>query len=569
MKNILFLMLVFINVAHAQQNLNLANRYFASTYYSEAIPLYEEVAAEKQSLEVVRNLADSYYFTNNFKNAQRWYAVLKGKFPNELKEESFFRYIHTLKATGNYEMAYQELRKNVQGSTALAEVEKQIAGLERLSAAGSRFTIRHLPFNTDYSEFGAVEYNDSLIFSGSGAPKSSSKIYRWNNEKYLGLQAVALANLAEVDLPAKNFASEIDTELHEGSAVFTNDGKQIYFTRNNYKSGKRSSDKDNTSHLQIYRAERVSGKWGNVVPMPFNSDNYSTEHPALSADEKTLFFSSDMPGSIGSFDIYAVAVNNGSFGIPMNLGTGINTIYKEQFPFVSADNRLYFASDGHFGYGALDIFFSQMKDGSFSTPKNLGPEVNSGYDDFAFTINTSTRKGYFSSNRSTGKGSDDIYELVEKIPFKEQEEEIVTQTPEQQFKIEAIMANESDVVEDNGRLIIKTEPIYFDLDLWYIRKESKTILNRVIYLMNKYPKIVVEIGSHTDVRANDAYNLELSSKRAASTRAYFIENGIPEERISSKGYGETVPVIRCVPESACSEEQHELNRRSEFVITKF
>ena len=135
-----------------------------------------------------------------------------------------------------------------------------------------------------------------------------------------------------------------------------------------------------------------------------------------------------------------------------------------------------------------------------------------------------------------------------------------------QEKIATIIAAEKDIVKDKDRLIIKTDPIYFDYNLWYIRKESKPILNRVIELMKKYPEMVVEIGSHTDNRGNDKYNLDLSAKRATSTRDYLLSQGVDKKRIFAKGYGKTVQIIKCEPSESCTEEQHELNRRSEFVI---
>ena len=133
-------------------------------------------------------------------------------------------------------------------------------------------------------------------------------------------------------------------------------------------------------------------------------------------------------------------------------------------------------------------------------------------------------------------------------------------------KVIQILAQEKDVVKDKDRLIIKTDPIYFDYDLWYIRKESKVILNRVFDLMKKYPEMVVEIGSHTDSRGDLKYNAELSEKRAKSTKEYLVESGIDAKRIIAKGYGESVPIIKCKTDESCTEEQHELNRRSEFVI---
>ncbi|MNS84115.1 Photosystem I chlorophyll a apoprotein A2 [compost metagenome] len=128
------------------------------------------------------------------------------------------------------------------------------------------------------------------------------------------------------------------------------------------------------------------------------------------------------------------------------------------------------------------------------------------------------------------------------------------------------MVKEKDVVKDKDRLIIKTDPIYFDYDLWYIRKESKVILGRVVELMKKYPEMVIEIGSHTDSRGNEKYNADLSQKRANSTREFIIQSGIEAKRVSAKGYGESVPIIKCKTDESCSEEEHELNRRSEFVI---
>ena len=477
--------------------------------------------------------------------------------------------------------------------------------------------------------------------------------------------------------------------MHESNVIFTKDGKTIYFTRNNYKNGKRGKNEEKVSNLQIFKAELVNGKWTNEISLPFNSDNYSVEHPALSSDEKTLYFASDMPGTLGSLDIFSVAVNEGAFGTPQNLGAGINTNKREQFPFVSKDNKLYFSSDGHLGFGSLDVFVSEIKNNEYGKVNNVGLPVNSNLDDFAFNIDSDTKEGYFSSNRAGGKGSDDIYRLKEtkdliiedckqfiagiitdvdtKLPLenavvvlqgadkkqiksdtttvdgkfnftvtcessytvlaskenytnnsktvvsrkirdysndasmalksleviklenqkieeekKQQEalalvvlkeaenkakkEAIVQAEIKKKEKVNEIMAKEKDVVKEKDRLIIKTDPIYFDYDLWYIRKESKVVLNRVFDLMKKYPEMVVEIGSHTDSRGDLKYNAELSGKRAQSTKEYLVESGIDANRIIAKGYGESVPIIKCKTEESCSEEQHELNRRSEFVI---
>ena len=538
--------------------------------------------------------------------------------------------------------------------------------LENIAGIGDRFEIENLAINTKNSDFGAIKYGERLVYS---SPTKEKKTYRWNAENYLDLYTIPIFNAKKGDSISEDFSKSVNTRMHESNAVFTRDGKTMYFTRNNPKR-----DKNKISHLQIYKAEFKKGQWTNITSLPFNSIDYSTEHPALSEDEEILYFSSDMPGTMGSFDIFSVEINGGKFGIPKNLGPVINTIHKEQFPFISDDGKLYFSSDGHHGFGSMDVFVSEYRNKKFEKPVNVGLPVNSGYDDFSFNIDFETKEGYFASNRPGGKGNDDIYQIKEILPliiedckqvieglitdidskailvkakvvlqdkdkneiqnattneegkfsftvpceadyiliasspeyldgtktlklFKDRnkindgsialksienndketltEEELAKKREDKiekakkQERINKLMEKEKDVVQEDDRLMIRTDPIYFDYDLWYIRKESKPVLNRVIELMKKYPKMTVEIGSHTDVRASDAYNNILSEKRAASTRKYFIAKGIEPSRVSAKGYGETRPIVRCVPEDSCDEEQHELNRRSEFVIQNF
>lgn len=704
-RTLLILIVCSIQLINAQsQDLQRAKRFFEKTFYSEAIPLYETILQENSSFEVVKNLADCYYYTNDYPNAQRQYRFLIARFNKDLAEEYYFRYSQTLKATGNYEESNAILREHFISSNntqALSKLDEENKELANVSVLGNRFEIKNLAINTVNSEFGAVKQGENLIFSGVKMKQGLfDKVYKWNNEQYLDLMKIPLNNINSSDAIVNYFSKELKTSMHESNPVFTKDGKTIYFTRNNYKKGRRGKNKNRVSNLQIFKAELVDNIWTNVVSLPFNSDDYSVEHPALSNDEKKLYFASDMPGTIGSFDIFSVAINGGNYGTPINLGDKINTSKKEQFPFVSKDNKLYFSSNGHAGYGSLDVFVSEMQANEFSKPLNIGLPVNSGYDDFSFIIDSDSQEGYFSSNNLGGKGNDDIYQLKEIKPLliedcmqfiagiitdvdtnlplgntlvrlqngdkieienfttaedgkfsftvacetaysvlaskedytkdsklfqlgKERkktndasmslksmeaikkEEQLVLEEKEKQElilleqkkkkelalvekdkkdkqiavekaivdaqikkkeKLDNIIANEKDVVKDRGRLIVKTDPIYFDYDLWYIRKESKPILNRVIELMKKYPDMVVEIGSHTDNRGNNNYNLKLSSNRAESTKEYFISQGIPSKRIIAKGYGETVQIIQCEPSESCTEEQHELNRRSEFVI---
>ncbi|MEL1241087.1 OmpA family protein [Flavobacterium flavipallidum] len=682
MKRIYLLLIVFsIQFSQAQsQDLQRAKRLFDRTYYSEAIPVYESISNTNRSFEVVKNLADCYYYTNDYANAQRQYRLLIARFSDNLDGDYYFKYSQTLKASGSYEEATKVMRDyflKTNNQSAIEKLEKDNVVLENISALGNRFEIKNMAINSPNSEFGALQYGDKLVFSAvPRKPFLFDKVYKWNNESYLDLMSVSVKSV-NID-SIKKFSFELNTPLHEANAVFTKNGKTVYFTRNNSVDGVRTRNQQKVTVLQIFKAELINGKWHNITALPFNSDDYSVEHPALSPDEKTLYFASDMPGSLGSFDIYSVSILGADYGTPKNLGPKINTDKKEQFPFVSKDNKLYFSSNGHAGFGLMDVFVSEIKNKEFATPVNIGFPVNSGYDDFSFVIDSDKQHGYFASNRKGGKGGDDIYEINEiqplvvedcmqyisgvvtdvdtKLPLanakvilkdtKAKEIESVLTSAEGKFsfsvaceksytvyaskeeytdaskflklfkdrkkindasmtlkskevikkeelaivelkkkeaeiavkkaitdaeikkkeKIATIVEVEKDIVKDNDRLLIKTDPIYFDYDLWYIRKESKPILNRVIELMKKYPDMVVEIGSHTDNRGNAKYNLDLSAKRANSTREYFISQGIPAKQIFAKGYGETVQLVKCEPSESCNEEQHELNRRSEFVI---
>jgi len=706
MKKLLVIIFVFsIQFINAQdQELIRAKKFFDRTYYSQAVILYQKLADERPSQEVIKNLADSYFYTNDLVKAQRYYRLLVKNYNSNLDREYYFRYAQTLKATNSYDDANEALKEYYAKSSNtedLANFEKDLKTLENVTAIGKRFEIKNLALNTPNSEFGAVEYNGNLVFAGVKLkPGLFDKKFKWDNAAYLNLVTVPLKNINSADSIVHYFAKELKTGMHESNAVFTKDGKTMYFTRNNSKNGTKKRDDKKVSNLQIFKAELVEGKWTNITSLPFNSPNYSVEHPALSADEKVLYFASDMPGSFGSFDIYSVNINKGAFDTPKNLGPLVNTDKREQFPFVSADNKLYFSSNGHLGYGSLDIFVSEINGNEYSKPVNVGLPVNSNLDDFAFNMNVDTKEGYFASNREGGKGNDDIYQFKEikdlivedckqfiagiitdidtklalenatvilqdsdnktlntiitsadgKFSFtvaceasykvsaskekyinesvtltldktrdavndaslalkslevikleekekaekkrqqqiiieeetkkktelaaielkkkekKAKEAEIAAAEVKKNERVKEILEKEKDVLRDKDRLIIKTDPIYFDYDLWYIRKESKIILGRVVELMRKYPGMVIEIGSHTDSRGSVRYNADLSQKRANSTREFIIQSGIDAKRVSAKGYGESVPVIKCKTDDACSEEEHELNRRSEFVI---
>jgi len=416
--------------------------------------------------------------------------------------------------------------------------------------------------------------------------------------------------------------------------------KKVYFTRNNFQK-RLKDDGEGVNHLKLYSADveedRSKLHWVNIEELPFNSDEYSVGHPALSENEKQLYFTSDMPGAIGGTDIFVVDVlENNEYSEPKNLGNQINTSGREMFPFVM-NETLYFASDGHLGFGGLDIFKSNKVDSSFGISTNMGKPINSPKDDFAFVFNEDRNSGFLSSNRKGGKGDDDIYTVipVEKGPICEQGVNgVVTNLVTQEriananlelfnevgkriavtasndigqydFKItldcnsryevkvakqgyksvvkptltESITGNtflplaietlEKIIVEEDGLLKLKIGIIYFDLDKDFVRNDAAVELDKIVIVMKQYEAMHINIESHTDSRSPFDYNKDLSSRRAKNTKEYIVAKGIDASRIESAiGYGEKRLINRCADGVKCSEAEHQLNRRSEFIITK-
>ena len=389
-------LLLVSGMALAQKgNLKRANKLFEMRAYVEAAEIYEK---KERHQEVLQNLADSYYYNANLQKAIKTYRELFVTYGDSIDIELHFRYAQALKGTKNYKDAdfhlsrYFNQRINTPAfMDALEKTTPHTFKLKQIEAANSS------------SDFGLSFYGANKVAFASSR-NSKNPAYSWNNLPYLDLyKATMTANgTMEGIIP---FSDEINTDSHESSATFSNDAKTMYFNRTNKTRTK--TDADRIAHIKIFKAELVDGKWTHVTELPFNSNAYSTEHPTLSKDGKTLYFASDMPGTIGGFDIYKVAINDdGTYGEPENLGDKVNTKHREQFPFISEIGVLYFSSDGHQGYGGLDVLRSNIVNGDFDKPVNLGGSINSSLDDFAYTVREKNNKGYVSSNRN---GYDRLY----------------------------------------------------------------------------------------------------------------------------------------------------------------
>lgn len=624
-----------------------ADNYFDKMWYSEAAVLYEEALTngdKNYSYEIIQKAADSYYFNTEMEKAYEWYNVLYEQYGKEMSADNVFKYAHSLKGTGKYARSKKLMRlykkKMENGEVSSLEDTRPLPNevlLDNILNSGGDYEIKNLAINTEYSDFSPMFLDSSQVVFASAKDSSflNTRRYKWNDQPYLDLY-VAKINEESKDLKdAIKFSKKINTKYHEASVTFSPNNKTMYFTRNNY-GKKLRRDKNGVNNLKIYMSHKVGDDWIDAVEVPFNSDEYSTGHPALSPDGKQLYFVSDMPGSIGQTDIFVVDVlENNTFSEPRNLGPGINTERKEMFPFIN-DQKLYFSSDGHTGLGGLDVYeVSYTEEEGFEEVKNLGQPINSNRDDFSYIVNEGDQKGYFASNRSKGKGDDDIYSFerldIEKIPANNSAiagvvTELITEDIMPQQLVELLDENgiklKEMVSDDDGRFIfedldadtkytikankdtyfeniqevtsvesdtvdvlvamktlkemisieegikkLKTEMIHFDFDKSYIRKDASEELDKLIEVMTEYPNMVIKIESHTDSRGKRAYNKYLSNNRAKSTRDYIISKGIAPERIESAiGYGEEKLLNRCDGSVACTEREHFLNRRSEFII---
>ncbi len=608
-KSLYFIFLVLLSITLVAQSEYTADRYFKEFNYPKAVKMYISIYNSGNTSElVISRIADSYYYNVQTEKAAPWYKLLIEKYPN-VDSEYLFRYAQVLKSNGEYELSdkYMLLFKNKETndnrSEDLTVIPDYVEVYSRKS--GEILSVNNVATNTKYSDFGGFGIDSTFYFASSTPVQKNKKdLYVWNSQPYLDIYKSSIIKKENniLDLEKKEllpFSSK--TKYHESNAVFTKDGKTMYFTRNSPKEQNKRTKKDKGGNLKLCRATYKNGKWTDVVELPFNSDTYAVGHPALSPDEKTLYFISDMPGGYGYTDIYKVSIlPNFNYNEPINLGKNVNTKGREMFPFVSSNNVLYFSSDGHLGLGALDIFKSVINnDGSLEKAGNIKAPFNSKLDDFGFWLDKNRKKGFFSSNRKGGKGDDDIYSFVLSKPMKNCEQlltglvtdthtkmmvtnatikllnpkgKVVDSTKTDSFgmyKINIdcnthykITASKKDYRQITNELLtdkrentlcsfnieltpfiiqneIKINPIFFDLGKDVIRDDAAYELENIVTVLKNNPDMRIRIESHTDSRSSRSFNRDLSDRRAKNTRNHITSRGISPERIvSAIGYGE-------------------------------
>lgn len=641
MRKLLFLLIGFVATllpGMAQERLlSRADEQYQTFSFRPAIDIYQRVLDKGfVSPDLLKNLGNAYYFTAQYEQAGGVYKKLVETYPEETGPEYYFRYAQTLRSLGDIEAsdaAIKRFSELTADDTRARYIRENRDFREEIKSNSGRYDLGTFPYNSPYSDFAPAFYQKGLIFSSDRDTGNLARYrHSWTSKDFLDLYKVN-ADSISVDKVSK--VDGVNSRMHESTSSLSPDGKTLYFTRNNFKDGRRTKDEEGFVRLKIFRATWQDGQWSNLEDLPFNSDSYSVAHPALSPDGKTLYFASDMPGTLGQSDIFKVVIHeDGSFGTPENLGNSINTEARETFPFVSSEDVLYFSSDGHPGLGGLDVFATKIRRADYSGPVlNVGTPVNGKEDDFTFVFDEGSRKGYFASNRAGGIGSDDIYSFVETRPLTfeciqplsgtvrdkisnevlvgatvkiidENNEELRSTTTDSRGEYEIqcdcnqgnfiraemrgyIPAEEYLAASDGKPRIVdfyleretvtagygddlaqllQLSTIYFDFDKYEIRPDAEVEIQKVIAAMEKYPNLRIKANSHTDSRGPDAYNLWLSQKRADATVSYMISKGISEDRLLGEGYGESRLVNDCDDGQKCSQEEHQKNRRAEFIV---
>ena len=404
-------------------NIYSAAKDFERYNYVNAQKSYVKFAESgDESIEVVKSLADTYYFNSQYDKAAVWYNKLLTNYSDQISAEYYFKASLSLKSLGDYKGADYIMSEYIKRTDKIIirnEFNSNQQYLDTIEKNSNIYSISRTSINSSKSDFGPSYYGSSQVVFASANKGSGSEDYTWTGEPFLDL------HIADIDVNGDlvnntPFKGDINTKFHESSTTFTKDLKTMYFTRNNYFKGEENWDDENTVKLKLYRASmQEDDTWGNVKELPFNSDQYSVAHPSLSLDEKRIYFSSDMPGTFGKSDIWYVdIIDKENYGRPVNLGPTINTEERESFPYISSENVLYFSSNGLIGLGGLDVFMTVLNSKGFPTATaNLGEPVNSRYDDFGLIINPEINRGYLSSNRDgfDGSSSDEIYTFFEDI----------------------------------------------------------------------------------------------------------------------------------------------------------
>lgn len=615
-------------------------QYIEDENYIAAISDFEAALVENPNAPDVNfYLAESYRKLGKSKQALPYYekAVQLG-YQQETLE---INYALSLKANEEYEKAEEVLSEYltyVSTKIYKERAQRELQNLKKLDTI--RLNVRDVDLtllneiNTENAEYSPAFYNGDLYYVANNEPETFQRY----GTPFSQINRAALNGLT-IEEGSSGTVPGIfnDLNINEGSITFSPDGNTAIFAKGN------SDGKRDRRSVDLFISEKKNEQWSKPEFMTINSPSAWDTSPAFNNSGTTIYFASDRPGGYGGSDIYRASINaRGVWADVTNMGPEINTAGDEAFPYVSPDNKLYFASDGHAGFGQYDLF-EAINQGGNVTVRNLGPSFNSPADDFGLIYTDFPFEGFFTSNREGGIGGDDIYSFVDNSSDLKQITYVLKGTTYQRNEdsVQSILGNVLvRLLDENGNLVddiissragsfsFPVEPerrytligekenffserspfstigekvaqedlierfteksfttevtldpiiinkaivvpnIYYDLNSAEIRTDAATQLDKLVVLLADNPSIRIELSSHTDARAEDDYNQDLSQRRAQSAVDYIVSQGISRERLVAKGYGETQLINGCTNEriDECSEEEHQQNRRTEFKV---
>ena len=439
LRKLLIGLILLIHFQIFSQNTQLikGNLLYEGYSFIESIEKYE--ALSDKTIDIKRKLAHAYFNTENFAKTEIYFSEIVND-ENRINDD-IYNYAAVLLINERYTEAEKWMKVYYENNSSDSRGEKfaNNAGFyKNLLSDKNQFKIKNININSEQQDFGTSYFNNKIVYASTKQQtRFINRKWNWNRLPYLNMYTAEKSGgeLSEI----KAFNGLINKKYHDGPATFNESGTLMVFTRNNYLN----KSQDGVVKLQLYFSELKDGNWQDPTPFLYNSKEYSLGHAALSADGKTMYFASDMPGGFGGVDLYKAELqDNGSWSNLRNLGKNVNTEGNEMFPFIHNDGYLFFSSNGLLGLGGLDIFMTKVNGEVYSKPINPGFPLNSSKDDFAFIIDSEMKTGYFSSNREGGKGSDDIYSFKMLKPF----------------GLELI----GTALDQNGNILAETQVVLFD-----------------------------------------------------------------------------------------------------------
>jgi len=631
---ILLAAVMLISSCNYTYYLNSGKEDYDNLMYAEAKGKFNIAIQKKpESYESLRMLALTLQKMKDYEGSERAFELAMN-FPQVTLDDKY-NYATLLMSHdkhGEAEVIFREyLIQRPSDEVALAMLES-CQFIELFKDDTMLFMIEALPMMENFSMFSPVTYEDGIVYTAERPVKKGAN--PWTGNSY---NDIYFSKSVDGSFSGQQaLAGVFNGKYNDGPIAFNADQDYAVFTRSySSKNGnKREKNEQNFNNLWLYSAEKVNDEWTTAKELPFNSEDYSCMHPALSKAGDSLYFSSDMDGGQGQLDLYLTTFNGMEWSEPANLGAVINTAANDVFPSVGPSDEFYFSSNGHPSLGSLDIFKTENVKGVWRKPRNLNYPINSTNDDFSYTFISGDSTGFFASNRD---GVDKIYQFrkrpsgkvyihgvtmnadksvlagVQIILMDMQTGEIIRDLttgeggsfelelqPDRLYKIEGKKEgyftktyerstvdqyededvelvfemkelivtdpNSNFALDDKG--IYEIENIYYDYNSDIIRADAALEMDNVIQMMFDNPTVYIELHSHTDARGTDEYNTELSQRRALSAKAYMVMSGVAPNRIGTKGYGESRILNKCKNEVECTDEEHEENRRTEFIVTK-